>query len=232
MDTISELTAWLPRLLQVADTAFPTGAYAHSGGFEEMVRMGLAGSTEDLERFLDVHVIPALTHIDLPLVREARAALLSGDLEELLELDHLAGILRSPRELREGSLQLGRRRLAALHRLGDEPFLEEFHEATRRNPLVGHHCVVWGAASARAPLAAALAGYFYQAVSSFCFAAPKLIRVGQDGVQRVLARRLARTGESLDASMGIAREEIGWFDPLLDIAAMRHEIADERLFIS
>jgi urease accessory protein len=34
------------------------------------------------------------------------------------------------------------------------------------------------------------------------------------------------------ASLAVSRDEIGWFDPLMDIASMQHEIAYERLFIS
>jgi urease accessory protein UreF len=37
---------------------------------------------------------------------------------------------------------------------------------------------------------------------------------------------------TVQASLEVEREEAGWFDPLLEIAAMRHEFADERLFIS
>ena len=40
------------------------------------------------------------------------------------------------------------------------------------------------------------------------------------------------TGARIAQALTIAREAIGWFDPLLDIASMRHETADERLFIS
>ena len=38
IEGIEELP-WLPFLLQTADALFPTGAYAHSLGFEEIVRL-------------------------------------------------------------------------------------------------------------------------------------------------------------------------------------------------
>ena len=34
------------------------------------------------------------------------------------------------------------------------------------------------------------------------------------------------------AAQAVPVEEIGWFNPWLDIAAARHEIADARMFIS
>jgi len=38
--------------------------------------------------------------------------------------------------------------------------------------------------------------------------------------------------EAVAASLGVAREDAGCFNPLLEIASMRHERAFERLFIS
>ena len=37
MDT-NELNTWLPQLLQISDTMFPTGSYAHSYGLEGFVQ--------------------------------------------------------------------------------------------------------------------------------------------------------------------------------------------------
>ena len=82
------------------------------------------------------------------------------------------------------------------------------------------------------PLRASLEAYYYHCVSCICTAAPKLIRIGQEGSQRVLGACLAETGARIAQALTISREAIGWFDPLLDIASMRHETADERLFIS
>ncbi|MCX6976536.1 MAG: hypothetical protein NTX04_01075 [Verrucomicrobia bacterium] len=74
--------------------------------------------------------------------------------------------------------------------------------------------------------------YFYQAVASICAASLKLIRIGQDGVQRVLQVALKETQQVVGGSLLVERASAGWFNPLLEIAAMRHERAEERLFIS
>ena len=53
--------------------------------------------------------------------------------------------------------------------------------------------ISWSAAckpaSKNVPLRAALAAYFYQSLAAICAAALKLIRIGQDGCQRVLRTR-------------------------------------------
>jgi urease accessory protein len=233
MRTITESFAdWLPALLQLSDAAFPTGSYAHSYGLEEIVREKAVRDEDSLCEFLREHVLPALTHFDLPLVRDARSAAIAGDREDLVAIDRLAGALRIPRELREASLQTGRRRLAILIRLRPTPELEALSQIALEDPLAGHHAVVWGVSCVSIPVAASLAAYYYHSVSCLCTAAPKLIRIGQEGTQRVLTACLDDAKRCVANGLKIPRHEIGWFDPMLDIASMRHEIADERLFIS
>ena len=125
--SLSKPRRWLPALLQISDAAFPTGSYAHSFGLEEMVRQGQVHDEASLRAFLHEHVIPGLTHVDLPLVRESRAAAMAGNHADLIAVDELAAALRVPRELREASLQTGRRRLAILIRLRATPELELLH---------------------------------------------------------------------------------------------------------
>ena len=180
MRTITESFAdWLPALLQLSDAAFPTGSYAHSYGLEEIVREKAVRDEDSLCEFLREHVLPALTHFDLPLVRDARCAAIAGDREDLVAIDRLAGALRIPRELREASLQTGRRRLAILIRLRPTPELEALSQIALEDPLAGHHAVVWGVSCVSIPVMASLAAYYYHSVSCLCTAAPKLIRIGQ-----------------------------------------------------
>ena len=150
MRTITDsYITWLPALLQISDAAFPTGSYAHSYGLEEIVRQGAVCDEESLHEFFEERVLPALTHVDLPLAREARFAAISGDRDDLMAVDRLAGALRIPRELREASLQTGRRRLAILIRLRPTPELEALAQIILGDPRAGHHAVVWGVSCAR-----------------------------------------------------------------------------------
>lgn len=226
------VASWLPVLLQLSDAAFPTGSYAHSFGLEEIVRQGQVFDETSLCEFLQGHFIPALTHVDLPLVREARCAAMAKNRDDLIAIDRLAAALRVSRELREASLQTGRRRLAILIRLRPTPELELLDQISREDPLACHHPVVWGASCAGVPARASIEAYYYHSVSCLCTAAPKLIRIGQEGAQRVLSVCLRDADRRVTQALLISREAIGWFDPILDIASMRHELADERLFIS
>lgn len=226
---------WVPLLLQTSDALFPTGAYAHSLGFEESVRLGLARDESTLRDFLIEQVLPAMAAFELPYLRFAREAAMNDDFSALAELDAEVGATKLARETREGSVQLGVRRLKALRMiLPDDSWLAATEKAVRAGAMAGHHVVICGAQAAAAgvPLEAALSAYAYQSVAAVGSAALKLIRIGQEGVQRSLRAATADIPAVVARSLGVTREEAGWFNPLLEIASMRHEHAAERLFIS
>ncbi len=73
---------------------------------------------------------------------------------------------------------------------------------------------------------------FLSILAGACSASLKLIRIGQEGVQRVLHQVLVDADAVVASASLIERHDAGWFSPMLEIAGMRHERADERLFIS
>lgn len=227
---IAELS-WLPFLLQASDALFPTGAYAHSLGFEEVVRLGVVRDEASLKDFLWQQIVPAQENHELPYLRFAFEA---ATLEDLCAVDWEIDAWKLARETREASVQLGVRRLKALRVISSAPILAEFELAIRDGRALGHHLVVCAlqAKAENAPLAAALAAYYYQSMAAICAASLKLIRIGQEGCQRALRSVTADADTVIRNSLAVPRGDAGWFNPLLEIASMRHERADERLFIS
>jgi urease accessory protein len=223
---------WLARLLQVSDSAFPTGGYAHSYGFEQVVRLGLVHDADSMATYLDRHLWPALTHFELPVVRFAQEAALKNDEETLIELDACVEATKTARELREASRATGRRRLHAFGATDPSPILMTFADAVEEDRAQGHHAGVYGIGLAAIPQKALLTSWAFQSLSAVCLSSPKLLRIGQDAAQRVLTTALSSMEENVTASLTIARDDLGWFDPLVEIASMQHEIAYERLFIS
>jgi len=223
---------WLARLLQVNDSAFPTGGYAHSYGFEQIVRYGLVHDGESMAQHLKHHLWPMLINFELPIVRFAQEAALDDDLAALIELDACVDATKTARELREASRATGRRRLHAFLETGASPALKAFAQAVEEGRTHAHHAVVYGIGLAASPQTALLTSWAFQSLSAVCLSAPKLLRIGQNAAQRVLTASLARMEENVALSLTISRDELGWFDPLVEIASMQHEIAYERLFIS
>ncbi len=229
---MNDRPAWLASLLQVTDSAFPTGGYAHSAGFEQIVQLGVVRDAATMADYLRDHVWPALAHFELPVVRLSREAALRGEVAELHALDEIVETAKGSRELREASRALGRRRLAGLQGIQMSSVPPDFAQDVETGRTPGHHAVIFGAALAHLPEDALLTAWAFQALSGICLTAPKLLRIGQDAVQRLLAEALAAAESNLDLSHTISRDDLGWFDPAVEIASMRHEIAHERLFIS
>lgn len=226
--------SWLPFLLQSADALFPTGAYAHSLGFEETVRLGMVKSPATLKAFLLEQIVPAQREQELPYLRFAFDAASAGALAELRRIDLEIGAWKLAPETRDASAQLGTRRLKALRTIHPSPLLAAFETLAVTGACRGHHLSVCGlqAAVSGVPLEAALAAYFYQSLSAICGAAMKLIRIGQDGCQVALRAAAADSPQTIVASLKVERANAGWFNPAMEIASLRHARAEERLFIS
>jgi urease accessory protein len=122
--------------------------------------------------------------------------------------------------------------LLALRETNDSPILGRFAALVEEGRVSGHHTVVFGLGLAQMPELALLASWAFQSLSAVCLSAPKLLRLGQNAAQRILTTALAHLDDRIVDSLTIERDQIGWFDPTMEIASMQHEIAYERLFIS
>jgi urease accessory protein len=227
-------TSWLLGLLQAGDSFYPTGSYAHSFGLEGLVQEGVIHDRGTLRRFLHLSALPALRHADLPLAAHAWRALAEPDWVRVGELCVLSSALRTAREARVASENIGRQRAELSATLHASPLAQEFvrRAAAENWP---HSAAVSAALEGRvlgAPLPAVLAGVTYAALASLLAAAMKILRLGQNAAQSLLTEALAAAPALIAAAEATPLDEIGWFNPWLDIAAARHETADARMFIS
>jgi len=227
-------SAWLCGLLQLGDTFYPTGAYAHSFGLEGLVAEGVVRDRESLRQFLLTSVLPSLRQSELPLVVQAWRAFEPPDWAKIGELCVLASALKTAREARFAAENIGRQRVELAAKLRSHPLAGEFLRRAEEAHWPFSPAIA-SALEARvlgAPLEAALASVFYAAVAGLLAAAMKLLRLGQNGCQTLLTEVMGLAPEIFAAAQNVPAEEIGWFNPWLDIAAARHETAAARLFIS
>ena len=150
------------------------------------------------------------------------------------ELCVLSSALKTAREARAASENIGRQRAELMASPRAHPLAQEFlQRASAEN--WPHASAVSAALEGRvlgAPLTAVLAGMAYATLASLLSAAMKVLRLGQNAAQSLLTEALAATPAIITAAELTACEDIGWFNPWLDIAAARHETANSRMFIS
>jgi urease accessory protein len=225
---------WLCGLLQAGDSFYPTGSYAHSFGLEGLVQAGVVHDRVTLREFLLRSVVPALRQSELPLAMHAWTALGAEDWTRLGEISFLSAALKTSRETRVASDSIGRQRAELVARLRDVPLARTYldHVSARGWPFSPAISAALEGRAMEAPLVAVLSGIIYSTISAVLSAAMKLLRLGQNAVQSLLAETLAQAPAMIAAAERVAFDEIGWFNPWLDIAAARHESADARMFIS
>jgi urease accessory protein len=232
--TSTDSAAWLCGLLQLGDTFYPTGSYAHSFGLEGLVAEGVVRDRETLRNFLLSSALPALRQTELPLTIHAWQAFGAADWILLGELSRLSSALKTASEARLASDNIGRQRTELAAKLRAHPLAQEYlRRATEdRWPFSPALAAALEARVLGAPLEAALASVFYAAIAGLLAAAMKLLRLGQNGCQTLLTELMGHATETFIAAQKVPVDEIGWFNPWLDIAAARHETAAARLFIS
>ena len=213
-------------LLQANDTAYPSGAYAHSFGLEELVETGVVSTATDLENFLVKQILPALLTFEIPYFARAHAAAVEGNCNELLALDAELDAWRIPAELRDASRRIGSQRLDLLVQLDPTPLVIEYRQLSPRS----HHLVVTALELAAVPVRQAARAFAFQTIAGLAAASMKLMRIGQTSCQQIVRRTLVNLGGKIDDSL--AQPVDGWFNPLLEIASLRHARANQRLFIS
>lgn len=216
------------------DTFYPTGSYAHSFGLEGLVAEGIVHDRESLRQFILISTLAGLRQSELPLVAHAWRAFELPDWDKMGDLCRLSSALKTAREARFAAENIGRQRVELAAKLRTHPLAAEF---LRRAEKEGwpHSPAIAAALEARvlgAPLEAALASVFYAALVGLLAAAMKLLRLGQNGCQTLLTEMMGLAPEIFSAAQNVPIDDIGWFNPWLDIAAARHETAAARLFIS
>ena len=222
------LPEWLPWLLQVNDSQFPSGAYAHSLGLEELVQRGIVSTPDELETFLHRQIVPSLLAFEIPFLLRAHTAATMEDAAALRAQDVEMDAWKLAGELRAASQQLGSRRLALVRKLTPSTLLDHYAESGA--PC--HHLIVCALELRTMPPEAAACAFAYQTMGGYTSASLKLLRIGQERVQTLLRGAVCELLSGFSRRPPVAGGRVGWFNPLLEIASMRHARAAERLFIS
>ncbi|MGJ3190602.1 urease accessory protein UreF [Paenarthrobacter sp. FR1] len=215
-------------LQQLTDSALPTGAFAHSLGFESYIHRGLVTDEGSFRGWLAAFVAQQLVYSDGLALRFLYEGVDVGLLDSVLTGQLLA------REVREASLKMGGRLLE----IGGEVFpsgeLEVYRGLVREGGAMGHQPLAFGviARSLKVPFDEALSAYMFATVTSLTQNAVRAIPLGQNAGQRVLRHAHDAVAAAVLDVAQLCWDDFGAVSPGLEISQMRHERQRARMFMS
>ena len=224
--------------LQLADSFFPSGTYAHSQGLEGMVTRGWVRNADDLEEYLRNLLTWSILPCDGVALLNAHQVARAGDLATLVGIDWHLHAMKLPEELRVASCHAGRRILdesaPLLGERAGSAIPGEFRQQVMDRETPGTGAVALGVASCAAGIEAkaALLMLCHSFAVGVLGAAQRLLPVTHSEAQRILhALHEPVVGLAPDLE---ARHwsKMTSFAPQTDIAAMLHEHDEVRMFAS
>jgi urease accessory protein len=219
------MTDWL--IWQLADSAFPTGGFAHSFGLEAAWQQGEVNGGS-LSRF----------------VRDAVAQAGQGGVPFLLAAHDDPGALQAIDERCDAFLRnqvanrasrvQGRAWIGTIERAFPRPDVRALCDAARARPMARHYSPLFGATLKALDVdrqeAARL--FLFGVCRGTLSAAVRLGIVGTTDAQRLLAERAHDLDRTLAASVTVTLEEAAQTSPLADLWQASHDRLYSRLFQS
>jgi urease accessory protein len=220
--------AQLVRALQLTDSLFPVGGYAYSDGLETAASTGRVVDAESLSGWMDHYIAATFIPCEgLALLKSVRAVE-NNDWIAIRAIDQELTALKPAAAARASSRAIGKRLLAACATISAECRRLET-ELTECNAALayGIALTLQGIGGREALLA-----FGYSRLAGMVSAGMRLIAMGHQQGQVVLARALDQLPPATEQVLRTEQEPLRSFNPLLDVQQMNHRYVYSRLFRS
>jgi urease accessory protein len=226
------------RLLQLASSTLPVGAYSYSEGLEFLVEGGRVHSAVTLQDWIVQELTYGSIRVEAGIAQRAYRAASDRNAATLLFWNHWWSAARETEELRLQSWQMGRSLLQLFLSLEDPTVTNRIDRTwSALQTLLSQECnfaIAFGTIAAAWQLDSpdALLGYLQSWATNLIAAGIKLIPLGQTAGQQMLLNlqpAIVRAAQESLQQPDEALESCGWG---LTLASMAHETQYSRLFRS
>lgn len=221
-------------LFQLCDSNFPTGAFSHSYGLETYIQENQVHNQETLSKWLDVYLNEQLVYSDGLASRLVFEALERDNFEQVWKIDRMLTVQSLPRETREGTQRMGERMLSLIESLYELPVLSEYRKRIKEKKSFGHSAVVFTIVGHHLGVSKSTTTlyYLYSVLSSLVQNAVRAIPLGQTAGQKTIQEFQGALTEAAKKIQSLDEEEFGMTSPGLELAQMKHERVNIRIFMS
>jgi urease accessory protein len=215
-------------LWQLADSGFPAGGFAHSGGLEAAVHHGRVADDAGVRAFAG-HALVQAGRSGLPL-----AAATHRQPERLAELDRLSDAFLTNPVAHRASCAQGRAWLASSSRSFPEAGIAAITEQVARGSLNGHYAPLFGAVTARLQIDVGDMQrlFLYLTARGIGSAAVRLGVIGAYEAQEIQAGLAGEIDRIAESCADLSPLDIAQTAPLVDLFQSTHDRLYSRLFQS
>ncbi|MBM4765428.1 urease accessory protein UreF [Bacillus sp. B15-48] len=221
-------------LFQLCDSNFPTGAFSHSFGLETYIQAGKVTDQETFFQWLKVYLHEQLIYTDGLACRLVYDALMNTEPSQIWKLDQLLTVQNLPRETREGTQMIGERMLKLTDTLYGMPILSQYREEIKNKNAFGHPAIVFSMVGHgfRVTKTNSILSYLYSAITSQVQNAVRAIPLGQTAGQMIIHQCIPELSQAVDKILQMPEDDFGIVSPGLELAQMKHERVNIRIFMS
>lgn len=232
------------RIVQLVDSAFPTGAFSHSFGLETCLQERRITSIREYISWLEQYIAGGIAPLEGAGVYWSwiytdryRQRTSSGEAKDrLLELSRRMAVSRLAAESRNGAGKIGKRYLYNVKAIYPGSGLELYESWIAEEKSEASAAVVhgWICRYLEIPVETAVLSFLFQSVNTMIQNTIRMWDLGQTDGQKVLARTFPLLEKEAAALISHPREPDEMFNANVaqEIAAMRHETLYSRLFMS
>jgi urease accessory protein len=215
-------------LWQLADSGFPSGGFAHSGGLEASMQHGQIADGAALGSFAR-HALAQAGRSAVPLVSAAHR-----HPEELVELDRISDSFLSNPVANRASLAQGRAFLTSAARSFPNVPLAALEDLVRQGQIAGHYAPLFGAVLQRlgVDLPNTQRLFLYLTGRGIGSAAVRLGLIGAYEAQELQTMLAADIDPIIERSADLGPLDIAQTAPLIDLFQSTHDRLYSRLFQS
>ncbi len=216
------------RVLQIADSGFPTGGFAHSAGLEAANHFGESGPAATLDAYVHAFLWN-VGNASLPFV-----AATYDHPHDVWAIDARVDAFLTNHVANRASRTQGRAFVSTCARVFDEPVLTSLARRSATREVTAHFAPVFGATLAGLAVGRreALALHLYLALRGVASAAVRLGIVGPYEAQRLQLRHAETLDKVLEHCASLPAAEAATTAPVVDLFAATHDRLYTRLFQS